>query len=122
MGERTARNEIGTGRRKLWNPLQRHASGDFCLRTVLGPSHCLVNHLRRHVVEQEHLYTGVERSIDLFERGDFYFHGSRGAERSDLLYGVGDTTCNANVIVLDENAVIESHAMVGTAADSHRIF
>src|SRR5262245_39902378 len=83
----------------------------------------LLNYLGSHIVEQQNVGSRVESFFDLFERGDLDFdlmQMSRDLARA--VDGAGDATHHRQVIVLDQDAVIESQAVVASAADRHGVF
>ena len=70
--------------------------------------------VRRHVVEQDPVGAGVERLGDLVQRVALDLDGKTGRPRArDRL---GDRAGDAQVVVLDQDAVVEAEAMVRAAA------
>src|SRR5262245_58200512 len=82
----------------------------------------LRDRLGRHVVEQQNVGPRVERLFDLFERRDLDFdlvQVARGfAGAAD---GLGDAAGHRQMVVFDQHAVVQSHAMIAPAADAHRV-
>ena len=76
----------------------------------------------RHVVEQDRVDWFVERIAQLLERVDLDFDldhvADGGARRRD---GCMDRTGDAEMIVFDQHAVIQTKAVIGTAATRNRV-
>ena len=68
----------------------------------------------RQVVEQQPAGAGIQRLAQFFAGADFDFDGQAAGARP--LDGVADAARRGDVVVLDQDGVEESHAVVGDAA------
>ena len=75
-----------------------------------------------HVVEQHRIDAGVERLVELVERVDLELDldqvaGMRRARSSAGAHAAGQR----DVVVLDQHRVVEPEAVIGAAAEPHRV-
>ena len=83
----------------------------------------LPQHIRRHVVEQDRIDTKSERLLQLNQRVHFHFDFNHRPELSaQSRHGLLESTRGRDVIVLDQNGIIQTEAMVEPAAAADRVF
>ncbi len=93
--------------------------GTFCLGVE---RHAFAHGLEREIVQQRNVGAGVDRGLQLRQILDLDF--DRYLCRVALRCGDRrrDSPGRRDVIFLDENSVEQSHAMIVSAADAHRVF
>ena len=116
VGEGSDGNEVWTGFRVGFHGGQGDAARDFDAAISAGFDEVDFDFsLRgRHVVEENTGDAEVEGFDDFLMRADFAFNGQAGFE--GLRDGGGNSACEVDVVVFDENGVPKSHAVVDGAA------
>ena len=76
----------------------------------------------REVVQQDQGGAGGQGFVELVQAGDFDLHQhARGSAALRGTHGRADSTGRADVVFLDQHAVIQAGAVVARAADAHRV-
>ena len=106
----------------LEDVLGRHSAAGLGNHTPAHDANGLRKLRHGHVVEQDRVDWLVERIAQLLERVDLDFDLDHvtdgGARRRD---GCMDRTGDAEMIVFDQHAVIQTKAVIGTAATRNRV-
>src|SRR6266545_2781429 len=121
MRERADRYVIGAGLRELRDALERHAARQLRLRAPGNPPDRFPDVLDRKVVDQDDVGARGNRLVHLREtlRLDLDRHFlTRGLHRSHYHDPAAPET---NMVVLDQDPVVESRAMVRAAAGAHGV-
>src|SRR5918995_1732428 len=122
VGQGPDRHEVDAGRGDLGSVVESDAAGGFqCRRPpVAGRGVARFDGraqlIRGHVVEQQAMGTRRERLTHLVDIAalDLLLPVGCGVSRS--ANGLSDPACDRGVVLLDQDRVVEAHAVVATAA------
>ena len=79
--------------------------------------------VERELVEQRHVGARIERLAQLVERFDFHFdRDARVLCRRAAPTAARDRAGRDDVVLLDQDAVVETDAMIAATAAAHRVF
>src|SRR5690348_4507282 len=98
------------------------AAGDFQRDAAGGEGDGFAQHHVGEFVQQHAVGAGFDRLAQFVQRFDFAIEehaGTRGARGADR---IGDAAGRGNVVFLDQDRVVETHAVVVTAAAAHGVF
>lgn len=118
MGDRADGDEVGFGFGVGANGVEGDAAGEFGGGAAVDVADPFGGLRRGEVVEEEALCAAGEGFVEFFARADFDFGGLG----LDTFESGADTTGGGDVIVLDEDGVVQTEAMVGDAAGRGGLF
>jgi hypothetical protein len=123
LGEAADRDAVDAGFGDGAHALEVDAAGGFELGAALVDGDGFAHLVEAHVVEQDHLGAGGEGFFELAEVLDLDFdeHVGRGDGAGVFDHRL-DAAGGDDVVFLDQDAVVEADAVVGAAADAHRVF
>src|SRR6266566_3235766 len=122
MRERAYRNVIHTGFGKVPDRFQCDSAGRFQWNAAGCDLNCLPRLFRIEVVEKNDVRAGAERGPQLIQIAYFDLDLHQMTHMPPgFLDGPLEGRMKCKMVVLDENAVEESHPMIHPAAASHRV-
>ena len=78
---------------------------------------------RRHVIEQHAVGAGQDGVLQFLQGGDFHFHVvTRRALLERAFNGGANPSYQAQVVPLDQDAIVQAQAVISPAAHAHRVF
>ena len=93
----------------------------FDARAAGNPGDGVTHERVGEVVEHDHVRIRLQRIVDVGEALRLDFDGQARAPRARAPDGLDDAAGDADVVVLDEHAVVQADAMVDAAAAAHRV-
>ena len=98
-------------------------AGDLHQGAAFDNGHCLSDLGQRHVVEHDDVRARRQCLLDLLQVFGFDFDFQQmGRGSAHALDRRGNAAADGDVVVLDENTVVEPHAVVAGPACAHRTF
>lgn len=121
MGQRTDRDHIGAGGREARQRLERDPAGNLRPGTTGNLGNRRGDTIGCHIVQKQDLRTRGKRLLDLVDAGDLALDASQmGGAQTTSLDGGRKSACRGDMVVLDEDMLPETGAMVVASAAAHR--
>ncbi len=127
LGEAADGNAVHPGFGHCAHRVQRDVARCFEQGAAVGDLHRVAHIGEAEVVEQDHRGTGSQGQVQFVEAFDFDLDEFAAILRvlGDLLgrcHGLRNATGGMDVVFLDQDAVVQPHALVLSATGPHRVF